>query len=69
MQHSSSIEKDCKIVGRVYVCGELVVVKSLRTGKLQEFASVEELKRKLEPLGCKLVVSYNQLADLQKLSN
>lgn len=65
----SRIEKGGKIVARVYVCGELVVVKSLRTGKLQEFGSVEELKRKLEPLDCVLVVSYSQLAELQKLSN
>ena len=69
MQTSSSIKKDGKTVAKVYVCGELVVVKSLRTGKLQEFASVEELRRKLEPLGCVLVVSYNQQAEVQKLAN
>ena len=58
MQTNSRIEKDGKIVASVYVCGNMVVVKSRRTGKLQEFASVKELKSKLEPLGCKLVVSW-----------
>lgn len=65
----SRIEKEGKIVAAVYVCGSMVVVKSVRTGKLQEFGSVEELKRKLEPLGCKLVVSYANLPELQKLAN
>ena len=69
MQTNSRIERDGKIVASVYVCGNMVVVKSRKTGKLQEFASVEELKSKLEPLGCKLVISYGQLPELQKLSN
>ena len=77
MQTNSRIEKDGKIVGKVYLYGsvsagageQIIVVKSVRTGKLQEFASVEELKRKLEPLGCKLVISYSQLPELQKLAN
>jgi hypothetical protein len=69
MQTNIRIEKDGKLVGSVYVCRSMVVVKSVRTGKLQEFASVEELKRKLEPLGCKLVVSCGQLAELKELAN
>ena len=77
MQTNSIIEKDGKVVGKVYVYGSIstntgehiIVVKSLRTGKLQEFASVDELKARLEPMGCKLVISYGQLPELQKLSN
>ena len=65
----SRIEKDGKIVASVYVCGSMVVVKSVKTGKLQEFASVDELKARLEPMGCKLVISYSQLPELQKLAN
>jgi len=69
MQTNSRIEKDGKIVASVYVCGNLVVVKSKRTGKLQEFASVNDLKARLEPMGCKLIISFAQLPELRELSN
>lgn len=65
----SRIEKDGKIVASVYVCGSMVVVKSAKTGKLQEFASVNDLKARLEPMGCKLVVSFAHLPELRKLAN
>ena len=64
----SRIYKNGQVVALVYVILGMVVVKSVKTGKLQEFASVQELKVKLEPMGCKLVISYSQMAELQKLT-
>jgi hypothetical protein len=62
----SRVEKDGKTIALLYVCGSMVVVKSVRTGKLQEFASVAALKAKLEPMGCKLVVSYSMMPELKE---
>ena len=65
----AKIVKDGKTVAMVYTGSQINVIKSCKTGKLQEFKDLKELESMVIKFGGELVLGYNQLPELQKLSN
>ena len=65
----AKIVKGGKIVAMVYTGSKINVLKSCKTGKLQEFKDLKELESMVSRLGGELVISYSQLPELQKLAD